>query len=153
MLGVRACGWPPRQPHQSFRLSTVMKRTFGPFAGRGSSCVTGTARGMTTGADEMAGCVVPRFFVAADNSGVRSAIVPVSHASSVNIETGIFLLMLGHFRENVSNDNDFAHLSCESLSIIQHRIITAETFTCSTPMSRAPRDSYTRMTTTSHSSK
>ena len=29
MLGVFACGCPPRQPTQSFRSSTAMKRTFG----------------------------------------------------------------------------------------------------------------------------
>src|SRR6516164_6269648 len=29
MFGVTACGWPPRQPTQSFRSSTAMNRTFG----------------------------------------------------------------------------------------------------------------------------
>ena len=28
-LGVRACGWPPRQPIQSFKSSMAMKRTLG----------------------------------------------------------------------------------------------------------------------------
>ena len=85
MFGVRACGCPPSQPHQSFRLSTMMKRTFGPFAGRGSSCCTGTARGMIAGsADFGTTC----FFVAADiPAGMRK--ITATIASDTYREIGI----------------------------------------------------------------
>ena len=42
MFGVFACGWPPRQPTQSFRSSMAMNRTLGR-AGRGA-CAPGLRR-------------------------------------------------------------------------------------------------------------
>jgi hypothetical protein len=52
MFGVRAWGWPPIHPIQSFKSSTMMNNTFGP------SCLTARGRGgggCTAGSPEAAG--------------------------------------------------------------------------------------------------
>lgn len=48
MLGVRACGWPPRQPIQSLRSSTAINRTFGRVPDLSSAAWSGVPKAQLT---------------------------------------------------------------------------------------------------------